>query len=321
MDNSTGINILDKKLSYQTQLKLDSLYHHNARSRQSPQLIIFIIDMSEQMQTPYREHKTKMKYSSHLIQTILKEIFTGYHIDICKDCFISLLGYSRGMNEEPDIIKSDWIQDWEYEICANGLDSLLTSEQGKVSCSTKGAFLSITDMCKEWIKTYPPINKYNKEGYLYECGSPTPIIIHITSGDKMDFNMFEEEIKGIHSIRTVDGMPLLFNILLKNDEENEIFCPEHYKSNVDSNQNLFEVSSFCPHSFCETMERYGANRPSEKIGRLFCVNPYETDKIKELVRCMTQHYDFMFGMYMNPYVGDVQRVGEYDYSQFPYVVE
>lgn len=319
MDNSTGINILDNKLSYQTQLKLDSLYHHNARSRQSPQLVIFIVEISAQMQLSYGKHKTKMQYTSNLISDILKEICVHEHR--CIDCFISLLSYDCGAKRGPDFEIHRWIEDWGNEFYPNGLDLYSIYQQGIVNCSIKNAFDTATNCCKEWIKTYPVINKYNKDGFISKLGSPTPIIIHITSGDKMDFNMFEEEIKGIHSIRTVDGMPLLFNILLKNDEENEIFCPVHYKSNVDSNQTLFEVSSFCPHSFCETMERYGANRSSEKIGRLFCVNPQETDKIKELVRCMTQHYDFMFGTYMNPYVGDVQRVGEYDYYQFPYVIE
>lgn len=225
----------------------------------NPGLLIFLIDQSGSMLSPFEGGQSKTEFASMVINRAIDNIINAnFHGDTPKDrVFISVIGYNHEVKEccsgflkdldknplevkivkkkRPDgaggLIEIDYkIPIWVKPITEDG------------STNMKGAFEFAEKLIQKWISD--------------NADAPAPIIINVSDGcpyyDGKDPKICMQETTDvanrIMAMNTDDGNPLIFNARIEKDGGKILFPDSFDKMQTDEAKFIFNISSIVPNT-------------------------------------------------------------------------
>jgi hypothetical protein len=221
-------------------------------SSATPGYIIFLVDQSGSMSSPYSEGKTKAEFTATVINRAINELININSAgEKVKDrVFISIIGYGSSVNE----VRSDYLSKFA--------DSPIRIDSGKQKVSDgNGGLIEIEVQNPIFVEpahsggtpmgtAFEMAKKLVAEWMNKKAEHPAPVIINVSDGLPTDTEQKSINIASeIMQLSCPDGSPLIFNAHIGNGAQKYSCSESEAEIGDEQGKFLFSISSKIPDSY------------------------------------------------------------------------
>lgn len=229
-------------------------------SSATPGLLVILLDQSGSMLNRYDGNDSKTVFASRAVNRVINSIIQkNFDGESPKNrCFISVIGYDSYVHE----LCSGFLKD---------LDSnpIRIDEVMKKQSDGAGGIVEVPYKMPVWVEPISKDGATNMKGAFEMAkaiiekwladkpGHPAPVVINISDGMPYYDNRPVEDcmddttlcVKSLMDMKSEDGNVLVFNALIKEAGQNQIFPVSAEECNTPEAKFIFNISSVVPEAY------------------------------------------------------------------------